>query len=225
MAIQHKKNSTYYLAFPMLTAASPETFITGETVADTAYYKDGSGAWTSLAIADTVAEIGTTGMYEVNLVAAEMNHDQVIIKMTSASASDAAFVFDMRTELAEDLGNGSGKVSLLAATQSSIDVIEQDTATDIPALIAALNDISPANVLTQVNAALDAAIAELGVAAPSATPTLRTGLMLLYMSLRNKTIVQTSGVDALEIHNNAGTKIASKLITDDGSDYTEAEMA
>lgn len=75
------------------------------------------------------------------------------------------------------------------------------------------------------NAALDTAIAELGVAAPTATPTLRTGLMLLYMALRNKTVVQTSGTDALEIYNNAGTKIAAKLLTDDGSDYTEAEMA
>ena len=47
----------------------------------------------------------------------------------------------------------------------------------------------------------------------------------MYMALRNKTVVQTSGTDAIEIYNNAGTKIAAKLITDDGSDYTEAEMA
>ena len=43
------------------------------------------------------------------------------------------------------------------------------------------------------------------MAAPTATPTLRTGLMLMYMALRNK--------------------IAAKLLTDDGSDYTEAEMS
>ncbi len=45
------------------------------------------------------------------------------------------------------------------------------------------------------------------------------------MGLRNKLVVQTSGTDAIEIYNNAGTKIAAKAITDDGSDYTEAEMA
>ncbi len=95
----------------------------------------------------------------------------------------------------------------------------------IKAVTDALNNLSAADVLTQVNAALDAAIAELSVAAPAATPTLRTGLMLLYMALRNKLVVQTSGTDALEIHNDAGTKIASKAITDDGSDYTEAEMS
>ena len=46
----------------------------------------------------------------------------------------------------------------------------------------------------------------------------------MYMALRNKLVVQTSGTDALEIYNDAGTKIAKKLITDDSSDYTEDEM-
>ena len=73
-------------------------------------------------------------------------------------------------------------------------------------------------------AELDTAISELSVAAPTATPTLRTGLMLVYMALRNKTVVQTSGTDALEIYNNAGTLIAQKLLTDAAGDYTEAEM-
>jgi len=82
-----------------------------------------------------------------------------------------------------------------------------------------------AEVLVEINTAIDTAIAELGVAAPTATPTLRTGMMLMYMALRNKTIVQTSGTDALEIYNDAGTKIASKLLTDDGADYSEAKLS
>ncbi len=82
-----------------------------------------------------------------------------------------------------------------------------------------------AEVESEVNDALDTAISELGVAIPTATPTIRTALMLLYMALRDKTVVQTSGTDALEIYNNAGTLIAKKLLTDDGSDYTEAKMS
>ena len=82
-----------------------------------------------------------------------------------------------------------------------------------------------AEVESEVNDAIDTAIAELGVAIPTATPTLRTGMMLMYMALRNKLVVQTSGVDAIELYNDAGTKIAAKAITDDGADYTEAEMA
>lgn len=87
--------------------------------------------------------------------------------------------------------------------------------------IAALNDISSANVLTQVNAALDTAIAELGVAAPTATPSLRTGLILLYMALRNKLDITAT---TKEIHNDAGTKIAEKTLSDDGTTYTETEL-
>jgi len=90
--------------------------------------------------------------------------------------------------------------------------------------LGAMSTAMKAEVLAEVNAALDTAISELGVAAPTATPTLRTGLMLLYMALRNKTVVQTSGIDAIEFYNNAGTKITSKALTDDGSDMTEAEM-
>jgi hypothetical protein len=110
------------------------------------------------------------------------------------------------------------KDEILPARMAELD------AANLPADIANLNNLSTADILTQVNAALDTTIAELGVGAPVATPTLRTGLMLLYMALRNQTIVQTSGTDALEIHNDAGTRIAQKLLTDDGADYTEAEM-
>jgi len=74
--------------------------------------------------------------------------------------------------------------------------------------------------------AANTAISELSAATPTATPTLCTGLMLLYMALRNKLDVATSGAtDYLELHNDAGTKIASKVLTDDGSDYSEAEMS
>jgi hypothetical protein len=48
--------------------------------------------------------------------------------------------------------------------------------------------------------------------------------MLLYMALRNKTVVSNTDGE-LQIFNNAGTKIAAKAITDDGSVYAEEEMA
>ncbi len=118
----------------------------------------------------------------------------------------------------------------LAALKTLIDTVNTDLSngTDglgaLKVLIDALNDLAGSDVLTQINTALDAAIPELAQAAPAATPSTRTALMLLYMALRNKTVVQTSGTDALEIYNNAGTKIAKKLITDDTADYTEAEM-
>jgi hypothetical protein len=116
----------------------------------------------------------------------------------------------------------------IAAVQTTVDNVE----TQIGTAGAGLGDLGgmatamKAEILVEVNAALDTAMAELSVAKPSATPTVRTGLMLLYMALRNKTDVNTTASpDVLEIHNDAGTIIATKDITDDGTDYSEAEMA
>lgn len=138
-----------------------------------------------------------------------------------ANSTQLAAIVSDTSELQTDWADG-GRLDLI------IDSILTDTgelqSDDVPGLIAALNNVSTSDVLTQVNSALDTAISELGVAQPTATPTLRTGLMLLYMALRNKTVTQTSGTDALELYNNAGTKICSKLLTDDGSDYTESKM-
>jgi len=90
MEIQRTKNVAGYISFPMVDKTNPETFKSGESVTDTAYYKDGAGAWTSLAITDTVSEIGSTGLYELDLTAGELNHDQIIIKLTAANSQDQA---------------------------------------------------------------------------------------------------------------------------------------
>lgn len=111
------------------------------------------------------------------------------------------------------------EVGLISGDVASILI---DTGTSIPALIGALNDITSGDVLTQVNAALDTAITELGVAVPTATPTVRTGIMLMYMALRNKLDITAT---TKEIHNDAGTKIAEKTLSDDTTTYSESEMA
>jgi len=99
------------------------------------------------------------------------------------------------------------------------------TATEAPNLDAAISTIAtPAQVLTQVNAALDTAIAEIAQGVPSATPSLRAAVSLMHMALRNQTDVNTTATDVLEIRNDAGVVIAKKLVTDDGTVYSEAEM-
>lgn len=93
--IQHQKNTAYYLSFPMVDSATPASFKSGVSPVDTAYYKDGAGAWTSLAITDTATEIGSTGIYEIDLTAAELNHDYVIVKFAVSGAADTAFLFNL----------------------------------------------------------------------------------------------------------------------------------
>jgi hypothetical protein len=87
--------------------------------------------------------------------------------------------------------------------------------------IAGLNNIAAGDVLTQVNAAINAAIPEL-TGVPSATPTLRTALMLLFMNLRNRT---TTTATEETIQNDAGATIAAAALSDDGSTFTKGEFA
>ena len=69
-----------------------------------------------------------------------------------------------------------------------------------------------------------ATLAELAQGIPPATPRPDQAMMLGYMALRNKLDVATVATDTLEIHNDAGTRITQKLLTDDGTDYSEAKM-
>ena len=143
MEIFRKKNEATVIAFPMVTTANPETFDTGETVTDTAYFSDAGGAWTSLAITDTVSEIGTTGMYELSLTAAEMNHDNIIIKFSSTNAADTAITIRTRAVDLDDLvrattpgntldvdANGDVNVAAIAANAITATAIATDAITN-----------------------------------------------------------------------------------------------
>lgn len=77
------------------------------------------------------------------------------------------------------------------------------------------------SILVDTNSLNDGAISELSQAAPSATPTLRNAVMLMYMALRDR-VDTTSTV--FEIHNDAGTVIAKATVSDDGTTFTRAEL-
>lgn len=65
-------------------------------------------------------------------------------------------------------------------------------------------------------------LAELSQGIPTATPTIKTALMLLYMAIRNKRTV-TATEDG--VYDDAGTKIAKSALSDDGTTFTRGEMA
>lgn len=73
----------------------------------------------------------------------------------------------------------------------------------------------------KVFGASGAAMAELA-GVPAATPNPRAAIMLPFMALRNK-LTTTSSEKTL--YNDAGSAIAAKALSDDGSTYTEAELA
>lgn len=102
MQITARKNNPYYLSFPMVDASSPSAFKTGISPSIAAYSKDTTGSWADLTLVATASEIGTTGIYEVNLAASEMNHDKVLLKIRGASVAETAYLFDTRIGLAEN---------------------------------------------------------------------------------------------------------------------------
>lgn len=113
----------------MVSATDPSSFATGESVTATGYYKDGTGLWTSLSIADTVAEIGSTGIYEITISASEMNHDKIIVKFTSSGGQDTYTRLDLDTNGIDDVktdtaailsDTGTDGVALSTATKNAI---------------------------------------------------------------------------------------------------------
>jgi hypothetical protein len=109
---------------------------------------------------------------------------------------------------------------------SAITEIQSGLSTHAAAdVVALLNNLAASDVLAQVNAALDTAITELGVAQPSATPSLRNAVMLLYMALRNKSQTTTAGSpDLFRVHDSNDQLIAKKVLTDDSADFEAAQM-
>ncbi len=67
----------------------------------------------------------------------------------------------------------------------------------------------------------DITLAELAQGQPSATPTLKDAIMLLFMALRNLTTTSSS---LLEVNNDAGTVITKGTLNDDGSDFIKAKL-
>lgn len=163
----------------------------------------------------------TTGLVTL----AGVTHTGAVIPTVSTLTGHTAQSGDSFTRL------GAPAAASIAADLLAIDNFVDGLESTIGTLGAGLTDLGgmstgmKAEILVEANAALDTAISELGVAAPTATPTIRTALILMYMALRNKLVVQTSGTDALEIYNNVGTIITQKLLTDDGSDYEEAQCS
>jgi len=88
--------------------------------------------------------------------------------------------------------------------------------------VTGFNDLSAAQVNAEVVDVLSVdTFAELS-ADPGASPTVVKALMLLYMALRNKVDITAT---AKKIHNNAGTAVLTKTLSDDGTTYSESKVA
>ena len=98
---------------------------------------------------------------------------------------------------------------------------EEEQAHALSSEITALNDLSASNVNTEVSDVLKTdTIAEMAQQAPPTTPTFQEAVMYLYMALTHRIDITAT---LKEFHNNAGTVIWKKTLSDDSTTYTEAE--
>lgn len=118
-------------------------------------------------------------------------------------------------------GTGARELNTNAGAVALVDLVTTTTvSTDAEADIAALNNISTGDVNAQVVDVLKTdTIAERTSGAPTATPTFEEALSYLYMMLTNKIDVDAG---FKEFNNNAGTVIWKKALTDDATNYVEA---
>jgi hypothetical protein len=98
----------------------------------------------------------------------------------------------------------------------AIDVAGLDTdIAGVASSIAGLNDISSSDVLTQVNAALDANLTLPGQAIPVTTPTIRTALAQLF---QQGVAYYEEDSDEQRIFNPSGSTVLQKrAVSDDGT--------
>ncbi len=142
----------------------------------------------------------------VSATTAQIGTNVVNIKGT-ASAGTAGYVgLDWSTINAPTSAQG-----LTGTTISSSQVVASVTA-DVGITQGAADKVFGAS---------GAAMAELS-GVPSATPSPRNALMLIFMTLRNKL---TTTASAKTVFNDAGSSISSKTLSDDGTTYTETKMA
>lgn len=144
MEFHLKKNEAVELVFPMVSSASPDSFVSGETVTDTAYYYNGT--WNTLAITDTVTEIGTTGMYQLSMAQGEMNYDLIMIKLTSTNSADSALIIRTYAVDVDDLVRSTTPANTLDVTATGAagidwgNVENQGTSVDLSATAINLAD-------------------------------------------------------------------------------------
>ena len=137
-----------------------------------------------------------------------------------AAAAIADAVWDEAQSAHTTVGSFGEIATEIASILADTNELQGD---DVPGLIAALNDVSTADVNAQLVDVLSTDTQTLpGQGAPTATPTLTVALMYLYKAWRNKSD-QTSS--ELTLYADDGTTAdQQRTVSDDGTTFTAGEM-
>ena len=184
----------------------------------------------SMAISVTGATNLLDADYEIQLVSFDPHdsvfstHNAAAVKTAIEAAGSHLALIKAQTDLVTAARMGAltdwingGRLDLI------LDIIAANTTTDIPALIAALNDLSAANVNAEVADVLKTDTkGEPAQGAPGATLSIEDKIAFIYKFLRNKIWTTSTGI---EIYNDAGDAVDHKsTISDDGTTFKRSEF-
>lgn len=189
---------------------------------------------TTATLASTTNITAGTMTTTTNLTNAPTNGDFTAVMKTSLNAATPVVtlaaaavqaIWDALTSALTTVGSiGKLLVTDIDATISSRTkpADTQAAVTLVATTTAVTNDVGITQAAAdKVFSASGAAMAELS-GVPSATPSPRNAMMLIFMTLRNK-LTTTSSVKS--IFNDAGSAITTKGLSDDSVTYTEDKMA
>lgn len=184
---------------------------------------------------DSYARLGAPAGASVSadIATIDSNVDAILVDTGTSLPADiaalndptAAAIADAVWDEAQSGHVGAGTFGEIATEIASIlaDTNELQT-DDVPGLIAALNNISTAEVNAEVLDVLNTdTFAEPGQGAPAATTTLAAKINYLYKAWRNKS---TQTATTYSLFDDAGTTVDQKAtVSDDGTTATRGEIA
>lgn len=209
------KNAAWRVTFPILDADGDP--VSGATGLDSEVSKDGA----SFADCTNEAiEIGSSGVYYLDLTDSEMNADTVAIRVQTSSSGAKTTVLVVYPQEADDI-----RVSVTQWTGTA--VASPDTAGYPKVTIKSgtgTGEVSLSSGLLTLSATgLDNVVCAEPGAVPALTANLKTALSWLLALARNK-ITQTSTTSSLRNDADNAT-IATSTVSDDGTTFTRGEWS
>lgn len=182
---------------------------------DSFYWNNTTNLWQASLVSFTVVEDGTTGYYSTTMTGAFTTGvlDYFITYQESGTFNytTSHYPFSLDTEeITEDI---SGILTVVTDIQTQIGTAG-DGLTDLGGMSSSMQLEINSQI---VDVLFTDTIPELSAGQPVSTPTIATGLMLLYMGLRNENTTSTS---TNSIKNDAGTTIAEATVAEVSEVFT-----
>jgi hypothetical protein len=228
--LTHRHTGHYSLA---LTASDLDTVGQAEVVIDDTVNACAPKELTVLeeAVYDVFYPASATGLVIANVTQAAGTAWASGAITAAVFASDAITAAKLHSDVTTELQSGLATASALSTLQTSVNDIPTSselatalgTADDaVLAAIAALNNLSAAQVATEIADALGTDTYAEPTGVPAATASLAAKLGRLYMALRNGIEVTEDSKTFLD---DSGAAEWQKALSDDGTTYTEDEAS